>query len=97
MQTRTAAKATQLVAASARTTLDPFTEIDWSIDVVDDRSYHLPPEKLPLYGTRGVGRDDARRSAAPTAVTNAPRSVPPGSGSRTSSCRSCCATSPSCP
>jgi P-aminobenzoate N-oxygenase AurF len=51
MQTRTAAKATQLVAASARTTLDPFTEIDWSIEVEDDSSYHLPPEKLPLFGT----------------------------------------------
>ncbi len=51
MQTRTATKATQLVAASARATLDPFTEIDWSIDVMDDSAYHLPPEKLPLYGT----------------------------------------------
>ena len=51
MQTRTAAKAAQLVAASARATLDPFTDIDWSIDVADDSAYHLPPEKLPLYGT----------------------------------------------
>ena len=51
MQTRTATKAAQLVAASARTTLDPFTEIDWSLEVADDSSYHLPPEKLPLYGT----------------------------------------------
>jgi hypothetical protein len=51
MQTRTAAKAAQLVAASARLTLDPFTEIDWSTEIADDRSYHLPPEKLPLYGT----------------------------------------------
>jgi hypothetical protein len=51
MQTRTAAKAAQLVAASSRATLDPFTEIDWSIDIIDDRTYHLPPEKLPLYGT----------------------------------------------
>lgn len=51
MQTRTAAKAAQLVAASSRVTLDPFTEIDWSIEIADDRSYHLPPEKLPLYGT----------------------------------------------
>lgn len=51
MQTRTDAKAAQLVAASARATLDPFTEIDWSLDVVDDRTFHLPPEKLPLYGT----------------------------------------------
>jgi hypothetical protein len=51
MQTRTAAKAAQLVAASARTTLDPFVEVDWSVEVKDDSSYHLPPEKLPLYGT----------------------------------------------
>jgi hypothetical protein len=51
MQTRTAAKAAQLVTASARATLDPFTDIDWSVEVVDDSSYHLPPEKLPLYGT----------------------------------------------
>lgn len=50
MQTRTAIKATQLVAASARNTLDPFTEVDWSIEI-DDSSYHLPPEKLPLHGT----------------------------------------------
>ena len=48
--TRTAAKATQLVAASARTSFDPFTDIDWSIAPTDD-AFHLPPEKLPLYGT----------------------------------------------
>ena len=51
MTTRTATKAAQLVAASARTTLDPFTEVDWTIDIVDDTQFHLPPEKLPLFGT----------------------------------------------
>jgi hypothetical protein len=48
---RTATKAVQLVAASQRLTLDPFTEVDWSVRVEDDTTYHLPPEKLPLYGT----------------------------------------------
>ena len=47
---RTAARSTQLVAASQRMTLDPFTEIDWDIPI-DDRAYHLPPEWLPLFGT----------------------------------------------
>lgn len=47
---RTAARSTQLVAASQRTTLDPFTEVDWSIPI-DDSAFHLPPEWLPLYGT----------------------------------------------
>lgn len=47
---RTAAKATKLVAASQRQTLDPFTEVDWSIPI-DDSAYHLPPEFLPLYRT----------------------------------------------
>ncbi len=47
---RTAARSHQLVAASARTTLDPFCEVDWSIPI-DDSAYHLPPEVLPLYGT----------------------------------------------
>jgi hypothetical protein len=51
MQTRTATKANQLIAASARATLDPFEEIDWSLDVQDDDWFHLPPEKLPLFGT----------------------------------------------
>jgi hypothetical protein len=50
MTTRTATKAAQLVAASARTTLDPFTEVDWSL-AIDDSAFHLPPEKLPLFGT----------------------------------------------
>jgi hypothetical protein len=47
---RTAARSAQLVAASQRMTLDPFTEIDWSIPI-DDSAYHLPPEWLPLFGT----------------------------------------------
>jgi hypothetical protein len=47
---RTAARSERLVAASQRTTLDPFTEIDWSVPI-DDSAYHLPPEWLPLYGT----------------------------------------------
>lgn len=47
---RTARRATQLIAASERTTLDPFTEVDWDI-AVDDSAFHLPPEWLPLYGT----------------------------------------------
>lgn len=48
--TRTATRATQLIAASERMTLDPFTEVDWGI-AIDDLAYHLPPEWLPLYGT----------------------------------------------
>jgi P-aminobenzoate N-oxygenase AurF. len=51
MQNATAVKATQLIAASERLTLDPFRDVDWSIDVADDSQYHLPPEKLPLFGT----------------------------------------------
>ena len=47
---RTAARSRQLVAASERTTLDPFREIDWS-QPIDDSAFHLPPELLPLYGT----------------------------------------------
>ncbi len=47
---RTAARSHQLVAASERTTLDPFREVDWSVPI-DDSAYHLPPEVLPLYGT----------------------------------------------
>ena len=43
---RTAARSRQLVAASERTTLDPFREIDWSVPI-DDSAYHLPPELLP--------------------------------------------------
>ena len=51
MQNATATKANQLIAASERLTLDPFTDVDWSIEVADDSQYHLPPEKLPLFGT----------------------------------------------
>jgi hypothetical protein len=47
---RTAARSHQLVAASERTTLDPFTYVDWSVPI-DDSAFHLPPELLPLYGT----------------------------------------------
>jgi hypothetical protein len=47
---KTAAKSHQLVAASQRTTLDPFEYIDWSLPI-DDSAFHLPPEILPLYGT----------------------------------------------
>jgi hypothetical protein len=47
---RTSARSEQLVAASSKTTLDPFRDVDWSVPV-DDRAYHLPPELLPLYGT----------------------------------------------
>jgi len=47
---RTATRSRQLVAASERTTLDPFREIDWSVPI-DDSAFHLPPELLPLYGS----------------------------------------------
>ena len=47
---RTAARSRRLVAASERTTLDPFREIDWS-QPIDDSAFHLPPELLPLFGT----------------------------------------------
>jgi hypothetical protein len=47
---RTAAKATRLVAASARASFDPFVDVDWSIAPTDD-AFHLPVDKLPLYGT----------------------------------------------
>ena len=47
---RTAARATQLVSASQRATLDPFEHVDWATPI-DDSAFHLPPELLPLYGT----------------------------------------------
>ncbi len=47
---RTTARSHQLVAASERTTLDPFREVDWSVPI-DDAAFHLPPELLPLYDT----------------------------------------------
>ena len=47
---RTAARSRQLVAASERTSLDPFREIDWSLPI-DDSAFHLPPELLSLFGT----------------------------------------------
>jgi hypothetical protein len=43
-------KAARLVAASARQSADPFVDIDWSVPL-DDGSFYLPPELLPLYGT----------------------------------------------
>jgi hypothetical protein len=47
----TAAIATRLVEASRRKSFDPFNDIDWSI-AIDDSAFHIPPEFLPLYGTR---------------------------------------------
>jgi hypothetical protein len=47
---QTARRSRQLIAASERTTLDPFHEVDWDIPI-DDSAYHLPPRWLPLYGT----------------------------------------------
>lgn len=58
---RTATRSAQLVAASQRTTLDPFVEVDWDLGI-DDSAYHLPPEWLPLYGTAAWGAmDEATR------------------------------------
>src|SRR5437588_4300121 len=56
-------KATQLVAASQRQSFDPFAEIDWDLPI-DDSTYHLPPEFLPLYGTEQweVMSEDQRRA-----------------------------------
>jgi hypothetical protein len=63
IETRTAARCRQLVAASERTTLDPFTEVDWS-QPIDDSAFHLPPETLPLYGTpEWEAMDEAERIA----------------------------------
>jgi hypothetical protein len=47
---RTATRSAQLIAASERSTLDPFTDVDWDVPI-DDSAYHLPPTWLPLYGT----------------------------------------------
>lgn len=46
----TAVRSEQLVAASERSTHDPFSEIDWDVPI-DDSAFHLPPELLALYGT----------------------------------------------
>lgn len=46
----TAARSEQLVAASERSTHDPFREIDWDVPI-DDSAFHLPPELLALFGT----------------------------------------------
>lgn len=40
----------QAIAASERTTHDPFRDIDWDTPI-DDSAYHLPPELLALDGT----------------------------------------------
>ena len=47
---RTSARSAQLIAASERNTLDPFTEIDWELPM-GDRDYYLPQQWLPLFGT----------------------------------------------
>lgn len=60
---RTATRSAQLVAASERTTLDPFVDVDWSVSI-DDSAYHLPPEWLPLFGTAAwEAMDEAERIA----------------------------------
>ncbi len=48
--TRTAARSKQLIAASERNSIDPFSEIDWEMPLGDD-AYYLPKEWLPLFGT----------------------------------------------
>jgi hypothetical protein len=60
---RTATRSRQLVAASERTTLDPFRDIDWS-QPIDDSAFHLPPELLPLYGTTQWDAMDERARIA---------------------------------
>lgn len=47
---RTSARSAQLIAASERNTLDPFTEIDWELPL-DDGEFYLPQQWLPLFGT----------------------------------------------
>lgn len=42
--------ARRLVAAAARRSFDPDTDIEWPDRVVDDRFY-IPPERVSLYGT----------------------------------------------
>ena len=49
--TAVAERAQRLVTASERTTIDPFTAMDWDALSFDDTAYFLPPEFLPLYGT----------------------------------------------
>jgi P-aminobenzoate N-oxygenase AurF len=51
MTVSTATKANQLIAASERLSLDPFRDVDWSVEVLDDTVFHLPPDKLPLFET----------------------------------------------
>ena len=60
---RTEQRSEQLILASERRSLDPFVDVDWSVDL-DDSAYHLPPEWLPLYGTaQWEAMDDADRVA----------------------------------
>jgi hypothetical protein len=47
----TVERAERLVAASERTSYDPFLDIDWTVPLDDEHGYYLPPEYLPLYGT----------------------------------------------
>ena len=60
---RTAARSHQLVAASERTTLDPFEYVDWTTPI-DDSAFHLPPEILPLYGTAAWAEMDETEKIA---------------------------------
>lgn len=63
MTVSTAMKAQQLTAASERLTLDPFRDVDWDIEIRDDSVFHLPPGKLPLFGTPqwdSMGASDRR-------------------------------------
>ena len=48
---KTTALARRLSAASRKKSFDPYRDIDWSVPI-DDSAYHLPPEKLTLFGTR---------------------------------------------
>lgn len=53
--TPTSARARQLIASSARLTLDPFQDVDWERPL-DDSAYHTPPELLSLFGTEAWNR-----------------------------------------
>jgi hypothetical protein len=51
MLTDTNVRAKQLFTAAERRRLDPFNQIDWSLDWAGDELYQAPPEKLCLLGT----------------------------------------------
>jgi hypothetical protein len=57
--------AARLLTASARHTLDPALEVDWSAPV-DPQGWAVPPERVSLYGTHLWDDldDDARRTLA---------------------------------